>query len=412
MADSEQRLVTLPFLLLMVASFFGYGSFYMTLPVLPGHVLALGGGEGQIGLIIGVFSATALLVRPWSGWLSDRVGAAAVLMMGGAGMTLAAAAYMAADSVGTVLVVRILHGLAWGLFTASAATLAAQLAPADRRGAAMGLFGLSGSAGLALGPVSGTALGPAVFASSAVAAGLGLGLSICLAANRRRADRRGGEAVVAGVQGAPVLSELISRPALLPAGVMLAHMCTYGAVVSFMPLLTDQRSLGGSGWFFSTYAVALFVFRSYAGHLSDRFGRLAVIGPGLLLGAAALTLMSLAATPVTLGVAAVIYAGAMAAIQPVALAWATDRAEPGRRGAAVSTVIATQDLGISSGSLLAGLAAGQFGLTALFAGAAAVALAGIGPVILTARRGRAAGAEGSSGKPAGPDGRAADQAGK
>lgn len=373
---------SLPFALLLLSGFAGYLSFYLTLPVLPTYLQQLGGSESLIGLIIGIFSLVALLVRPWSGFLADRFGSRTVLLLGVAGLLAAAVAYLPARSIEAVFAARVIHGLGWGLFTAAVATMAAQLAPPNRRGAVLGLAGLSASAGMAIGPAIGTAMGPGrmVFGVSVGLAALGLILTTLLP--------RVGQ-VQQGRQ--PRLSDLINREALLPSSVFLAHMATYGAVVSFMPLFMAERGLGNSGWFFTTYAASLFVFRGFSGHLSDRYGRLPVIGPGLLLSTVALLLLTMARSHVGLMAAAFLYAGAMSLIQPTVQAWATDRAAVTQRGSALATVIATQDLGISLGSSAAGVVAGWTGVSSVFLVAALLSLAGLLPLALASRSQKRAG---------------------
>jgi predicted MFS family arabinose efflux permease len=278
------------------------------------------------------------------------------------------------------MLVRVVHGIGWGLFSAAAAVLAAQMAPPDRRGTALAMYGMAGGIALATGPVIGEAIGrsSAAFLTAAVAAGAGVALAALLPGGRHYRE------VVTGAK--PRLAGLISVSALPPAAILLVYMITYGAVFSFMPVLTVRNGLGSPGWFFTAYAIALFIGRSATGYLSDRFGRPQVMGPGLLSAACALALIALQPSRLTLVVSAVLYGWAMAAIQPVALAWAVDRAPAQERGAAVATAVAAQDLGISAGSLLGGLIADRAGLPAVFAVNGVLAAAGFAVVAVVLGR--------------------------
>jgi predicted MFS family arabinose efflux permease len=105
-----------------------------------------------------------------------------------------------------------------------------------------------------------------------------------------------------------------------------------------------------------------------------------------MLAAAGLAVLAWSNSLIVLAGAAVLYAGAMAAIQPVCLAWATDRAPASRRGAAIATTIAAQDLGIGAGSFAAGAVADVAGLAFLFDACALLALGGLALVLIVSRR--------------------------
>ncbi len=377
LTGAAPRLWTPTFTLLLAAALLGYGSIYLLVPVIPRYVERLGGTHSDQGLAIGLFSITALAMRPVSGWLSDRFGSRVALMLGIGGMGLVGIAYLPAETLRGALAVRSLHGIGWGLFSVAGSTMAVSVAPPNRRGEALSLFGMMGGLGLAVGPLIGDAVGTDRDAFLLTAAAGATALTFTLIMPRAAPAAR--DLGSAGVT-------LFSRGALLPASVVLTYMSTYGAAFAFVPVLTVQRNLGGAGWFFTPYALAMVAARTVTGRLSDRRGRAAVIGPGMILAACALILLGASWSRVALAGAALLYAGAMATVQPVCLAWATDRSRAGERGAAVATVVAAQDLGISTGAFAAGLIADLAGLGFVFMGAAVLALGGFALVAAAARR--------------------------
>jgi len=365
----------LTFTLLLVVVLLGYGSLYLLVPIIPRYVERLGGLHADQGLAMGLFSATALVVRPLAGWVSDRFGPRVVLALGAGGMGLVNVAYLPITTVAGAMLVRSLHGIGWGLFTVAGATMATEVTPPDRRGEALSLFGMMGGLGLAVGPIVGDAVrtDAQAFLLAAGAGIVAVGLTLVLPRSRAATRRRRRTA-------------LVSRGALLPASVVLIYMATYGAVFSFVPVLTAQRHLGGAGWFFTPYAVSMVLCRMVTGRLSDRYGRTTVIAPGMLLAAGALALLSASGDRIALAGAALLYAGAMATVQPICLAWATDRSGSGQTGAAIATAIAAQDLGISTGAFAAGVIADAVGLGCVFAAAAVLGLGGFTLVATVARR--------------------------
>ena len=121
-----------------------------------------------------------------------------------------------------------------------------------------------------------------------------------------------------------------------------------------MPLYAIDRGMSNPGLFFAVQATVMFFLRSYAGQLSDRFGRGAVLIPGLIMTSISLVLLSGASSLyVFLGVA-VLYAAAMVSVQTSLMALIIDRVKPEMRGAAMGTYMSAMDAGIGSGAILWG----------------------------------------------------------
>ena len=59
---------------LWLASFAFFFSFFLLLPTLPLYLRDLGASDGAIGLVMGCFALTSMVLRPWTGWGADRWG--------------------------------------------------------------------------------------------------------------------------------------------------------------------------------------------------------------------------------------------------------------------------------------------------------------------------------------------------
>ena len=101
---------------------------------------------------------SALLLRPYVGRLSDRVGRRP-LLVGGALLAAAALGLTATvDSLWAVVALRLLAGVAEASFFVAAFAALADLAPPDRLGEALSYNSLGLYLGLALGPPLGELL--------------------------------------------------------------------------------------------------------------------------------------------------------------------------------------------------------------------------------------------------------------
>jgi MFS family permease len=153
----------------------------------------------------------------------------------------------------------------------------------------------------------------------------------------------------------------------------------YGAVLSFLAPLAEQRELEAAGGYFTAFALAMMLAQVSAGWLSDRIGRRAVAVPGM--AAAALA---------TAGLALVHSNGALlAAGVGLGLSWGLVRAgldtavvdavPAEARGAALALLYTCSDVGVGVGSFGLGVVARAQGYAAAFYAAAVwatIALAG------------------------------------
>ena len=129
----------------------------MLIPELPGYLTSLGGAEYK-GLIISLFTLTAMLSRPFSGKLADKIGRVPVMMFGAAICFICSLFYPIASTVFGFLLLRLVHGFSTGFTPTGAAAYLSDIIPINKRGEAMGIVGTAGTLGMAGGPAIGGAL--------------------------------------------------------------------------------------------------------------------------------------------------------------------------------------------------------------------------------------------------------------
>ena len=153
-SSRKKKVYTLDFALLCLASVLFATSFNMIIPELPDYLTQLGGKEYK-GLIISLFTTSALLSRPFSGKLSDTVGRVPVMAFGFVVCFIVGFMYPLLVSVIGFLFLRFLHGFSTGFTPTAINAYIADIIPADRRGEALGISGFFFSLGMALGPYLG-----------------------------------------------------------------------------------------------------------------------------------------------------------------------------------------------------------------------------------------------------------------
>jgi MFS family permease len=355
--------------LVWLASFTVFLSFALLVSTLPLFLQQRGASDGAIGLIMGSFAITSMLLRPWTGWAIDRWGRRRFMLAGAAVFCLAPLGYGASGGGVSLVAVRLLHGAGMALYPTAASALVADVAPPDRRGEFLGLFGAAGSIAMAIGPISGVELVarlgfPGLFVVSAAAALTAALLTLAVP-----------ETLPTPSHARFRLAATLSRPTLGPSLIVLCLMLTYGVQVTFLPLHAARLGVN-PGIFFLVYALTLTVARGPGGRLSDRFGRPRVAATGLALAALSLVTLSLGKGAVWLAVGGALYGLAGGVAQPALVAWCVDVAAPADRGRAMGTFFTALELGIAIGAMSSGLAVARWGFVATFLAAAGVATAG------------------------------------
>lgn len=345
-------------------------SFQMLMPTIPVYVDALGGSGVVVGLVTGIFTVSAVAIRPWTGLRLDGHGRRGIWLAGAAIFTLAVLGYNWAYTIVLLLMLRIVHGFGWGIVTTSAATVATDLMPLPRRGEGMGFFGLGANLGMAVGPAIGFFAAnrygfPFLFWTAAVISLLALLVVTTIRVPRVRPTRGG---------PAPALWE---PSAVKPSLVMYFATFTWGGVATFIALHAGEHGISNAGVYFSAYAITLMLARPVMGMLFDRCGHRVVVIPGMLLLSAGMVLLGLATNLSLFLLAAVVNGLGFGAVHPAFQALAVASCAPNRRGAAQATFTSAFDLGIGTGAVFLGLLAQYVGYQGMYIASAGMALVGL-----------------------------------
>ncbi|CCQ97290.1 Arabinose efflux permease family protein [[Clostridium] ultunense Esp] len=352
MERDGEKLWTKDFITVTLANLFLFFSFQMLIPTLPAYVQEKGGNDLAVGMVIALFTVSALITRPFAGNALDRIGRKGVLYAGLLLFTLSAFGYVWTATVFLILFLRFVHGIGWGMTTTSFGTIVSDLIPAKRRGEGMGYFGLSSTFAMALAPLLGLWIMNERGFSFLFLLSTGLAVTAFLISLPIRETK--GKEPVGGVKG------LIEPQALFPSLLIMLFALTYGGVVGFITLFGKEVGIANVGGFFLFNALMVMLVRPVSGVLYDKRGAGWVLIPGTISAVMGLLLLSYTHSTGMLYLSAFFYGIGFGTIQPSLQAWTISRVPPGRRGAANGTFFSSFDLGIGLGSVLLGMVAGWF----------------------------------------------------
>src|SRR5699024_3856058 len=108
------KIWTRDFVLVCLGNCFIFVGLQMTLPTRPLFVKELGGGDQLIGIIIGVFPSSRVVVRTYAGKALEAKGRQLVYMVGLVIFVISVGSYAFIISIGLLVIMRIVQGIGWG----------------------------------------------------------------------------------------------------------------------------------------------------------------------------------------------------------------------------------------------------------------------------------------------------------
>lgn len=329
----------------------------MLIPELPAFLTSLNGAEHK-GLIISLFTLTALVSRPFSGKLADNIGRIPVIVFGGAVCMICSLLYPFLTSVFGFFMLRFVHGFSTGFTPTGQSAYVSDIISSDRRGEAMGYLGLFGSVGMALGPAIGGfvtrefGINTMFYLSSACglgAASIVMGMKETLAVKRNfhlsmlKIDRQ----------------DLFEPRVILPCVIMALVMYAYGAMLTLMADMGEHVGIHRKELLFSVFITASVAVRLIAGKASDKYGRPPIMIVSALLIMIGMLVIAVSETQTMLITGVLIYGLGAGSVSPTLLAWVTDLSEERHRGRALASLYIFMEFGIGVGAFVSGWLVGQ-----------------------------------------------------
>lgn len=347
------------FIFCLLNNLFLFIFYFAQITILPIYILNdLGGTLTDAGLAMTLFMVSSIAVRPFSGLIIEKFGRKKTLYVAETLFCLCAIAYIFADNLIALLMIRFLHGIWFSILTTVTVPIANDFIPPERKGEGMGYFVMSVNLGIVLGPLLGLTLlqdFSYLFISSLLAGIIFLGFIFCfiipIAADTpiQRTTRR------------LSVHDFIEKKALSVSVLALLISISYASIMSYIsPFADAQGLLEYASLFFVVFAISMMSLRPITGKIYDRKGASYVIYPAITLFAIGLGLLSQTQSVMGLMLSAVCVGMGFGSLQPCLQTLAIQRAPKARIGHATSTFFTCYDIGIALGSLLLGLIISQY----------------------------------------------------
>jgi MFS family permease len=283
-----------------------------------------------------------------------------VLVAGALAMAAGGALYLLSSSVPGLVLARLVFGSGEGAVYTAGAAWAVDLAPPERRGLALGIFGLSVWGGLSLGPL----LGELLRANSGYDA-VWLLIAVLPFAGALVASRLPDPPSIA-IGGRQAKSRLLTRAALRPGLALALANIGYAALAGFVVLHLNARGIRGRATVFTAFAVAVFASRLVLSRVPDRAGAARTAAAAGAIEAGGLAIIALATSLAAALAGAVVVGIGFSMLFPALALMVVGDVGDDRRGSTLGAFTAFFDIGVGLGGPIAGATASLAGYPAVF----------------------------------------------
>lgn len=374
---NTERLWTVGFVLICLIAIIQRTSTQMQNTALPLYIQALGYTKAAAGNANAVYSAASLILRPFMGVFVDKWGGKKVLMCGTALLALTVLGYGMTETLGGIVALRGLGGVAFSATTVAVSTVSVQNIAESRMTEGIGYFGLSSAFAQSVGPVFALAL---ISDSDAywlcfvmIALLLGVATAMTVFVKERRAPAKPEQRAAKGPEGAAggrVWTSMLEPSAVLPSILSFCVFFSSSAVGTFISTYTKEAAIAGVSTFFVVKALTIALSRVIIKPIYESLGN----EGGLLLAFGVyglnFVLIFMAGGQLTLWAAGALFGFGYGLLQTLLNAAAVINAPQNRRGAANATYYIAMDLGLGAGASCWGYVADWFGTRSIYLGAA------------------------------------------
>jgi len=344
-----KKLFTRDFILSFFAQFAFSSVFLILIPTLPIYLSGKGSSKAEIGFLVGAFSVSALVLRPFVGRALVKIPEKRFMLAGTILYAFSSFAYLFAAPFWPLFAVRILHGIGLAFFSTASFTLIANIIPEAHRGQSLSYYHLSINFAFVIAPYFGMLLINQFNFSILFLVCVALSL-ISLFITTQLSKMQSVQVETSPAKKQPFLT----REALPPAIMAFMVNIVWGALTAFFPLYALSQGVSNPGLFFGVLAIMHVAGRALGGRIFDLYSREKVIFPCLIAYIISMVILAFSKTLPMFILVAVIWGIGNAFLYPTLVAYTLDHVKSSP-GPAMGTFTAVADLGSGIGSVLMGI---------------------------------------------------------
>jgi len=326
----------------------------------------LGGSPQQIGFLLGVFSLSAFLSRPFVGWLLSRYNPRKVVVAGLILNLIMTTMYLFIQELNWFVVfIRIFHGIGFSVFILAALLIAVLITREDERAYAIGVVSTGFMLPLLVVPFMGEGIIErfgffSFFLCAIFLAAIPLLYGFFWKVKLPRFPED------SGVKSVSFLRLLRRRKICLIFFLTFVFEIGLSSSLSFVPLLAHEESPMRAGYFYTFLSLTAVFMRLYGGKRFIFWGSPKLLLPAFYFISGGGILIYFASNNILLGLSGVIWGIGVGILYPHLTALVVEGVAFREQGKVLSLFASSVDLGFAFGPLSFGWVSQYFGLKEAF----------------------------------------------
>ena len=358
--QTRQHVISQKLPLILIAQLAFFLVIWVLVPTLPIYLKRLRATDAEIGILIGAMSLASVVSRPLVGRALRKEREKLFMMAGAIACIVCSVAYLVIPPFWPMLPVRILQGVALGLFHTSTTTYVANHTDPAYRARALAHLTVAVNVASTIAPPLGMAIVNRFGFSHLFLASAAGSLGALLLSSRL------GRNELPSLQASPIHNGFpLDRQSFQPSLIGFIGFIIWASLATFYPLYATSLGVTNPGFFFTAIAVMCILTRGLGGKILNIRNREAVVGACIALNAVALTILWLSKTQVMFLIVALLWGAGQGFLVPAMLAWALDRSTS-PSAVVVATMYTSFDTGQFLGPLAMGVVAQYMGYSAVF----------------------------------------------
>lgn len=362
--ENSKKLWNISFIFLIVVSLITAMGFNMVYVMISKYAMEITDSLVVAGVISGIFSIAALVMRPFSGAFVDSFNKKHLCILANVLMGISILGYFFSYNIPVLFFFRVLHGAAFGLSSTANIALVSEFIPEKRLGEGLGYYGI----GQVIAQVIGPNLGLYIVDKSGfqslfllIVSLIFLAVVILLFFHYPQ-----GKENFHTERKKVTFDSLIAKEVIVYAIVGGMFSFGNGIVSSFLILLGQERNIANVSIFFSVGAIVLFVLRLFVGKIVDNQGLTLVVNVSLIVTAISMVLIGVAPVLSLLIVASVLKSIGQGTGQISLQTECIRSVDATKIGVATSTFYIGADIGQGLGPIIGGKISSVFNYTVMF----------------------------------------------
>ena len=340
-------------------------------PLVASYAIHLGASALVMGILTGLFFGVALSMRPIAGPVITKFDKRKLMIMVFAIGGVANIGYALFHNISAFILFRFLHGVQYSLVGTLTMTLAGDSLPKEKMASGMGIYGLCGSIGMAVGPYIGLNLlhfgtylrdesfgFTSVFLFAMMSFFVGIIPSYILLPDRKTKQ----DILSTGAW----YKNIASVHAIAMSIVMFFNFVGWSLYNVYIVEYAKELEISGISAFYTVLAMGLMITRPASGLLTDRLGLDRILPPALILFAVSFLIIGFSKSIGTMLAGAAIAAIGFGSFQPALFSMCILSETPLKRSVASNTLYIGIDLGFFLGPIMGSIVYEMYNYSIMF----------------------------------------------